>query len=137
MRSTTADITIMSNKIVYNAANKPFAQELRRDMTRQERRLWYDFLKQYPVPFRRQKQFGEYIVDFYCARAKLVIEIDGSQHYEPEKRKQDEKRDQYLSRWGMYALRFSNYDVDRYFENVCAEIDGVVKRRVEQGNEEE
>lgn len=68
-------------KYYYNANNKPLAQELRRNMTPQERHLWYDFLSGYPVRFRRQKQFGRYIVDFYCSAAKIILEIDGSQHY--------------------------------------------------------
>ena len=74
----------MPTPLSYDGRKKPFAQKLRRDMTPQERHLWYDFLKSYPVAFRRQKQFGSYIVDFYCANAKLVVELDGSQHYEED-----------------------------------------------------
>ena len=117
----------MSNKIVYNASNKPFAQKLRREMTRQERHLWYDFLKAYPVAFRRQKQIGPYIVDFYCAKARLVVEIDGSQHYEAAGRKDDEARDSYLQGWGLKILRFSNHDVDCRFQSVCETIDLAVR----------
>ena len=128
-------IVIMSNKIVYNESLKPYAQQLRREMTRQERHLWYDFLRSYPVMFRRQKSFGNYIADFYCAAAKLVVEIDGSQHYEPYGRENDEKRDRYLSGLGLSVLRFSNYEVDCQFEGVCAQIDGEVKRKRGQDGE--
>ena len=122
----------MSDKIVYSAANKTFAQELRREMTRQERHLWYDFMKSYPVQFRRQKQFGNCIVDFYCAKAKLVVELDGSQHYEPDAKARDEERDRYLQGWGLRVLRFGNYDVDRHFEGVCATVDRAVREEMEK-----
>lgn len=124
----TASIEIMSNKIVYNEALKPRAQRLRREMTRQERHLWYDFMKTYPAMFRRQKSFGNYIADFYCASAKLVVEIDGSQHYEPDGRESDEKRNRYLMGLGLSVLRFSNYEVDCHFDGVCAQIDREVMR---------
>ena len=124
----TASIEIMSNKIVYNEALKPRAQRLRREMTRQERHLWYDFLKTYPAMFRRQKSFGNYIADFYCASAKLVVEIDGSQHYEPVGRESDERRNRYLMGLGLSVLRFSNYEVDCHFDGVCAQIDREVMR---------
>ena len=101
-------------------------------MTRHERHLWYDFLKTYPVPFRRQKQFGRFIVDFYCAKAKLIVEIDGSQHFEPEGQDKDRARDAYISRLGLAVLRFSNDDVDRQFEGVCERIDLTVKHRMDQ-----
>jgi len=78
--------------IYYCERNKQRAQELRRNMTRQERHLWYDFLQSYSVQFRRQKQIGPYIVDFYCSRAKLIIELDGSQHYEEEVNAYDKER---------------------------------------------
>ena len=100
-------------------------------MTRQERHLWYDFLKPYPIPFRRQKQFGRYIVDFYCAGARLVVELDGSQHYEPEGQTGDQKRDQYLYGLGLSVLRFSNYDVDCHFKAVCEQIDKTVRERID------
>ncbi|MBR6220124.1 MAG: endonuclease domain-containing protein [Clostridia bacterium] len=118
------------SKIVYNDALKPFAQKLRREMTRQERHLWYDFLKSYPIQFRRQKQFGSYIVDFYCADARLVVELDGSQHYDEDNRARDEERDNYLSGWGISVRRFGNYDVDRHFDSVCATIDTAVRERL-------
>ena len=119
----------MSKIIYYNEAYKPLAQKLRREMTRQEKHLWYDFLKCYPVTFRRQKQFGHYIVDFYCAAAKLVVELDGSQHYYPEEKQSDAERDQYLSGLGLCVLHYSNADVDLHFESVCEAIDKAVTER--------
>ena len=111
----------------YDGRNKPFAQKLRREMTRQERHLWYDYLRTCPAPFKRQRQFGYYIVDFYCARHGLVIEIDGSQHYEPEEKARDEARTAYLNSIGLRVIRFSNYDVDVHFESVCATIDAQIR----------
>ncbi len=120
----------MPKIIYYNSDYKPLSQKLRREMTRQERHLWYDFLKSYPIPFHRQRQFGHYIVDFYCAMTKLVVELDGSQHYEPEEEQRDAARDHYLSTLDLTVLRFGNYDVDRHFDSVCATIDRSVKERL-------
>ena len=117
----------MPTKLSYDGRNKSFAQALRREMTKQEKRLWYDFLSDYPVRFRRQKQFGYYIVDFYCATKKLVVEIDGSQHYEPEVEEKDKVRTAYLESIGLKVMRFSNYDVDTHFDGVCATIDRMVR----------
>ena len=100
----------------------PFAQKLRRDMTKEERRLWYDCLRQLPVTFHRQKVIGPYIVDFYCAQAKLVVELDGSQHYEAAGVVSDRERDAYLSGLGLRVLRYSNADVNRRFDGVCGNI---------------
>ncbi|MBQ9414163.1 MAG: endonuclease domain-containing protein [Clostridia bacterium] len=100
----------------------PYAKKLRRDMTKEERHLWYDFLKTLPVTINRQKVIGPYIVDFYCANAKLVIELDGSQHYMPEKAVQDKKRDRYLSERGLMVLRYSNLDINQHFTAVCEDI---------------
>lgn len=113
----------MVRSLSYDGRLKPRAQELRREMTRQEKHLWYDFLKGHAAQFRRQKQFGYYIVDFYCAAANLVIELDGSQHYEPEAAQRDAQRSAYLEELGLQVLRFSNYEVDRHFEAVCEAID--------------
>jgi len=98
------------------------AQRLRREMTAEERHLWYDFLKGLPVTFNRQKVMGNYIADFYCASAKLVIELDGSQHYEEEGRTADLIRDEWMRKQGLSVLRFSNADVNRRFQSVCEEI---------------
>ena len=100
----------------------PFAQKLRREMTKEERHLWYDFLKDLPVTFNRQKVFGNYIADFYCASFKLVIELDGSQHYEDKGIQSDEKRDAYFSSLGIRVLRYSNEDIKRNFNGVCEDI---------------
>ncbi|MBQ6467257.1 MAG: endonuclease domain-containing protein [Clostridia bacterium] len=105
-----------------NPKLKPFAQKLRRDMTKEERRLWYDFLKELPVNFNRQKVIGNYIADFYCASAKLIIEIDGTQHYEKEGKESDKIRDSYFFDLGMKVLRYSNYDVNSNFDGVCEDI---------------
>lgn len=98
------------------------AQVLRKNMTKEERRLWYDFLKTLPVTVNRQKVMGECIVDFYCAEAKIVIELDGSQHYENKGKESDQKRDAYLRETGLTVLRYSNLDIHRNFEGVCMDI---------------
>lgn len=91
-------------------------------MTREERHLWFDFLKGLPYTVNRQKVIGSYIVDFYIDSAKLVIAIDGSQHYEPEGAKSDAVRDTYLANRGLAVLRYSNADVNQRFEAVCEDI---------------
>ena len=98
------------------------AQKLRREMTKEERRLWYDFLKQLPLTVNRQKVIGRYIVDFYCASAKLVIELDGSQHYESEGTASDWERDYALNQLGITVVRYSNSDINRNFDGVCADL---------------
>lgn len=98
------------------------AQHLRKDMTQQERRLWYDFLKGLPVTFHRQKVIGSYIADFYCASAKLVIEIDGSQHYTQAGIDADKARDAYFISLGLTVLRYANTDVQNNFSGVCENI---------------
>ena len=121
----------MMSIIYYKGEYKTLSQNLRRNMTRQEKHLWYDFLKSYTVTFRRQKQFGQYIVDFYCASARLVVELDGSQHYEPDAERHDAERDGYLSGLGLSVLRFGNVDIDRHFDGVCATIDREVRKRID------
>ena len=97
-------------------------------MTKEERHLWYDFLKAYPIPIHRQYSFGEYIVDFYCHKAKLVIELDGSQHYEdPEK---DRIRDAFLTKLGLIVRRYSNADIKYRFDGVCEDIYNIVQSRI-------
>ena len=98
------------------------AQKLRREMTKEERRLWYDFLKQLPVTINRQKVIGPYIVDFYCASAKLVIELDGSQHYEKDGAASDRERDSALNGFGISVVRYSNDDINRNFNGVCTDL---------------
>ena len=106
------------------------SQELRKNMTREERHLWYDFLKTYPVQFKRQYLVGNYIVDFYCYRAKLVVELDGSQHCKPSAIEYDRKRTDYLQQQGLYVLRLSNRDVAERFRTVCETIDTAVRDRL-------
>ena len=91
-------------------------------MTKEERRLWYEYLRTYPVRFTRQKVLGAYIVDFYCSRAKLAIELDGSQHYDPGGAEYDRRRDRFLRGRGLTVLRYSNSDMDRRFRSVCEDI---------------
>ena len=91
-------------------------------MTKQECRLWFDFLRSLPQTVRRQKVFGSYIVDFYIASKKLVIELDGSQHYENAEKNYDEHRDSYLKDLGLTVLRYANSDVDKNFGGVCEDI---------------
>ena len=106
------------------------SQNLRKNMTKEERHLWYDFLKEYPVQFKRQYVIGSYIVDFYCYRAKLIVELDGSQHYEPDAIRYDQARTQYLQQQGLCVLRFSNADVTEQFRAVCEKIDTAVRCRL-------
>ena len=104
------------------------AQELRKNATKEENHLWYDFLRTYPVQFLRQKPFGPYIVDFYCHKAKLAIELDGSQHYEGNGPEQDKIRTAYLQEVEkIRVLRFTNLEIKQNFEGVCAAIDRQVR----------
>lgn len=106
------------------------AQDLRKNATKEENHLWYDFLKTYPVQFRRQYVIENYIVDFYCYKAKLAVELDGSQHYEPEKAIYDKQRTANLNKLGIHVLRFTNLDIRRNFYNVCQTIHDEVNRRL-------
>ena len=106
------------------------ARNLRREMTKEERHLWYDFLRYHPVKFRRQAVFGKFIADFYCAQAKLVIELDGSQHYEPENRQADQTRTEYLETFGVMVIRIANTEVMRNFRGVCEYIDALIETRL-------
>ena len=109
------------------------ARNLRKEMTKEERKLWYQFLRLYPVRFYRQKVLGRYIADFYCAKAKLVIELDGSQHYEEEGQEKDACRTQYLEGYDLEVLRIANNQLRDNFEGVCTYIDWIVKQRTEGG----
>ena len=106
------------------------SKDLRKNMTPEEQHLWYDFLKTYPLQFNRQRVIGNYIVDFYCRKANLVIEIDGKQHYIPDGLSYDKERTDYLNSIGIEVVRFLNKDVNDDFENVCSYIDTVVRRRM-------
>ena len=116
----------------YNKENIPKAKALRKNMTKEERHLWYDFLRGYPVKFYRQKVMGKYIVDFYCAKARLVVELDGSQHYEEVGKQYDAERTAYLKEYGVSVLRIPNNEVNQNFRGVCAYIDMVVKEQLEK-----
>ena len=106
----------------HNAKLSSNAKTLRKNMTKEERHLWYDFLRQLPVMVHRQKVIGSYIVDFYIAEEKIVIELDGSQHYEAEGKNADSVRDAYLNSLGITVLRYANSDVNCNFRGVCQDI---------------
>ena len=112
-----------------NSSLKPLAQALRRNQTAEEGLLWYQFLSKYPLRFRRQYTIGNYIVDFYCHKAKLVIELDGSQHYEPKAQKAYADRTAYLESLGLCVLRYSNLDIRKRLRPVCEDIHRVVLER--------
>ena len=116
--------------IHYNHPNVKLSKQLRKDITPWERKLWYLFLKDYPIRFQRQKCIDNYIVDFYCFRAKLVIELDGGGHYNPESEKNDNYRTKILEQYGLKVIRFCNLDIDKNFYGVCTVIDNEVKTRI-------
>ena len=111
----------------YNKENIPLAKTLRKNMTPQERKLWYEFLRDYPIRFQRQKAIGNYIVDFYCAKAGLVVELDGGGHYTVEQAEKDNLRTKDLEGMKLTVIRICNLDVDRNFSGVCEYIDLTVK----------
>ncbi|MBE6824396.1 MAG: endonuclease domain-containing protein [Ruminococcaceae bacterium] len=98
------------------------SKTLRKNMTKEERHLWYDFLKNLPVTVNRQKVVGDYIVDFYCSSAKVVIELDGSQHFDIKGEAKDIIRDEFLKGLGLTVLRYSNLEVKTNFNGVCEDI---------------
>ena len=116
----------------HNKQLVPLARQLRKEMTKEERHLWYDFLRTYPVRFARQKVLGKYIADFYSAEAKLIIELDGSQHYENETVKKDTERTVFLEAYGLRVIRIPNNEVSRNFRGVCEYIDTVVNQSLSQ-----
>ena len=116
----------------YNKRNIPLAKELRKNMTPWERKLWYQYLNKYPVRFQRQKAIGNYIVDFYCAKARLVIELDGGGHYKPDQEKADALRTEALESMNLRVLRICNLDVDNNFRGVCEFIDNEVRNSLPQ-----
>ena len=111
----------------HNKQLVPLAKQLRKEMTREERHLWYDFLRTHPVRFSRQKVLGKYIADFYSADAQLVIELDGSQHYEAEEIQKDKDRTAFLEGYGLTVIRVPNNEVNRNFRGVCEYIDAAVR----------
>ena len=115
----------------YNKDLIPKAKELRKNMTPQERRLWYVYLRKYPLRFQRQKTIRGYIADFFCDKARLIIELDGSQHYTEEGLAHDGAREELLRELGVAVLRFTNEEIEYSFQEVCKEIDRAVKERVD------
>ena len=116
----------------YSKSNIPLAKVLRKNMTPWERKLWYDFLRAYPMRFQRQKAIGNYIADFYCAKAGLVIELDGGGHYTSEQEEKDLLRTKELESMKLKAVRICNLEIDRNFSGVCEYIDIVVRNSLPQ-----
>ena len=116
----------------YRKENIPRAKELRKNMTPWERKLWYEFLRNYPLRFQRQKAIGDYIADFYCAKAGLVVELDGGGHYEALQAERDRERTEVLEQMGLRVLRFCNLDVEQSFSQVCEWIDRAVQMSLPQ-----
>ena len=105
------------------------AKSLRREMTPHERKLWYLFLRKYPIKIYKQRIIDRYIVDFYCASARLVIELDGTQHYEEQGSANDARRTEVLESYGLQVVRYSNREIDREFNAVCEDIHRIIQER--------
>ena len=116
----------------YNKENIPLAKTLRKNMTPWERKLWYNFLRNYPVRFQRQKAIGNYIADFYCAKARLIIELDGGGHYMPKQAEKDDQRTNELRAMNLTVVRICNLDIDRNFCGVCEYVDRLVQNSLPQ-----
>ena len=116
----------------HNKQLVPLAKQLRKEMTKEERHLWYDFLRSYPVRFSRQKVLGKYIADFYSAEAGVIIELDGSQHYEEKEQIYDAERTAFLKSYGLRLIRIPNNEVNRNFRGVCEYIDTAVRQSLSQ-----
>ena len=116
----------------YNKNIISLAQTLRKNMTKEEKRLWYDFLQAYPVRFTRQKVLGKYIADFYCSSARLVIELDGSEHYTPEGKRYDAERTAFLAGYGLTVVRIPNKEIQGNFQGVCTYIERIVKKALDE-----
>ena len=117
----------------YNKTNITLAKNLRKNATPQENHLWYDFLAKYEVRFQRQKAIDNFIADFYCHKAKIIIEIDGLQHYTEDGRSKDEFRTEILAGYDLKVIRFTNRMIDTNFRGVCEYIDTVVKASLREG----
>jgi very-short-patch-repair endonuclease len=109
-----------------------FAKQLRKNMTKEERHLWYDFLRDYHIKFYRQRVIGNYIVDFYCAEVKLVVEVDGGQHYDDVILKADAERTAFLESCGLTVIRIPNNEINENFEKICDYIDTIVGQPLSQ-----
>ena len=126
--------TTMKNKEAftgYNSKMKETARSLRKNMTRQEKHLWYDFLRDYPVKWYRQRSVDRFIVECFCFKARLVIELDGSQHYTEDGMEYDSIRTDILEKYNLEVLRFTNLEVDENFRGVCKTIHGKVRERAQ------
>ena len=108
------------------------AKILRNNMTKEEKHLWYDYLKKCPVRFSRQKVLGKYIADFYSAEAKIVIELDGAQHFEKENRIYDEKRTEFLEQYDLKIIRIPNGEINTNFEGICRYLDKQIEQSLSQ-----
>ena len=108
------------------------AKALRKNMTKEERHLWYDYLRTHPVRFSRQKVLGKYIADFYSAEAQLVIELDGSGHYAEENQQYDAERTRFLEGYGLRVIRIPNNELNSNFGGVCEYIDLVIEQSLSQ-----
>ena len=125
--------TTMKNKesfTGYNSTMRETARKLRKDMTKQEKHLWYDYLKDCSVKWYRQRSIDRFIVDFFCYKARLVIELDGSQHYTEDGIAYDSIRTDILEKYDLEVLRFTNIEIDRNFYGVCELIDRKVRERM-------
>ena len=120
-------------KWFYNKDINNIAKTLRKQMTRQERHLWYDFLRNYYVKVYRQRAIDNYVADFYCPAAKLVVELDGGQHYTEKKMLDDEHRSLIINQYGMHVVRIPNNEIDNNFYSVCTYLDSIIKKRI-KGN---
>ena len=118
-------------KIKHNKDLTTLSQKLRKNMTREEKQLWYQFLKSYPIQFKRQVTCGNYILDFYCSKSKLAVELNGGYHLAPQISKNDKLRTDYLNSIGITVLVFSNYEINHNFQTVCNQIDYAVKKAIE------
>lgn len=119
-------------KYNHNKNLVPNAKELRKNMTKEERHLWYDYLRNKDIKFVRQKIIGNYIVDFYCAKANLVIELDGSQHYEDRGIEHDAQRTKYLEQCGLTVIRIPNNEISSNFNGVCEYLDNLILKSLSQ-----
>ncbi len=114
----------------YNRRLIPLAKTLRKNMTRQEKALWYKYLKNYSIKFYRQRVIGNFIADFYCAKAKIIIELDGSQHYSKNGLLKDKIRTERLKEFDLTVIRIPNIEIDNNLRGVCEYIDILVKKQI-------
>lgn len=120
----------MKTQRIHNKSLVCFAKELRNHMTPEEKHLWYDFLRNCGTKFIRQKIIGNYIADFYCPKSKLVIELDGAQHYEQDAKEYDKKRTDFLAEYGVNVIRITNKDINENFDGVCTYIEKMLQKAI-------